>query len=209
MNLVKAVNTVVDWLNENVCPKIELKLPSDANNDNTYSVEFVNPAAFPLFVPGKDKLPPSVAAPIPSVCVQVMEGADDLPQSRRRLQIRLCLSCWNPGKHGDEIYNVRETPEATAGYPYYRTSSGSEQSYTRNMDGWKDSFNFLDLVLDEIEKAEYIDGLRLAKESPVKYGLFVEDGNIWDYYPYWHNWISFELETGIAPKVPAAYSELL
>lgn len=38
MNLVKAVNTVVDWLNENVCPKIELKLPSDANNDNTYSV---------------------------------------------------------------------------------------------------------------------------------------------------------------------------
>ena len=68
---------------------------------------------------------------------------------------------------------------------------------------------FLDLVLDEVEKAEYIDGLRLAKESPVKYGLFVEDGNIWDYYPYWHNWISFELETGIAPKVPAAYSELL
>ena len=39
---------------------------------------YVHPAAFPLYVPGKDRLPPSVPAPIPSVCVQLIES-EDLP----------------------------------------------------------------------------------------------------------------------------------
>ena len=77
------------------------------------------------------------------------------------------------------------------------------------MDGWKDSFNFADLVLRELENTEYIGGLRLAKETPIKFGLFTEDGNVWDYYPYWHNWISFELEAGIPPRIPATYENLL
>src|SRR5699024_12063239 len=44
---------------------------------------------------------------------------------------------------------------------------------------------YSDLILREIENAEYIAGHRLVKEKGVKYGLFTEDGNIWDYYPYW------------------------
>lgn len=74
MNLVQTIDTIVNWLNENVCPGIELKLPDDYKNDASYGVEMVTPAAFPLYVPGKDRLPPSVAAPIPSVCVQLMEA---------------------------------------------------------------------------------------------------------------------------------------
>lgn len=209
MNLVQTIDTVVDWLNENVCPKIELKLPDDYKNDASYGVAMVNPAAFPLYVPGKDRLPPSVPAPIPSVCVQLMEGSDDLNGSRRTLQIRLCLACWNPGTHGDAIYNPEVNAGAVGNISYYRNNDGADQAYTRNMDGWRDSLNFADLVLRSIESSEYINGVRLAKESPVKYGMFVEDGNVWDYYPYWHNWISFELETGIAPRSPEAYQELL
>ena len=209
MNLVQTISTVVDWLNDKVCSQITLKLPDDYKNDAEYTVTMVNPAAFPLYVPGKDRLPPSVAAPIPSVCVQLMEGSDELLKSKRKLQIRLCLACWNPGTHGGEIFRPRENPDAMGGVSYYRIADGADQTYIRNMDGWKDSFNFDDLVLRELESTEYISGLRLVKESPIKFGLFTEDGNIWDYYPYWHNWISFELEVGIPPRIPATYENLL
>lgn len=207
--LVKQINSVVEWLAANVCSKITLKMPDDYKNDADYDVEMVHPAAFPLYVPGKDRLPPSVPAPIPSVCVQLMEGNDDLTKSKRSFQIRLCLACWNPGEHGGEVFQPRKNPSALGGYSYYRLTEETEQTYTRNMEGWKDSFNFADLVLRELENAEYINGLRLVKEDGIKFGLFTEDGNIWDYYPYWHNWISFTLEAGIPPRNPEIYENLL
>ena len=89
MTLVNSIDKIVSWLTENVCSKITLKLPDDYRNDTGYDVVMVNPAAFPLYVPGKDRLPPNVAAPIPSVCVQLMEGSDELIQKKRQLQIRL------------------------------------------------------------------------------------------------------------------------
>ncbi len=207
--LVSQIDSVVKWLASNVCGKITLKVPDDYKNDADYPVEMVHPAAFPLYVPGKERLPPNVPAPIPSICVRLMEGNDDLTKSRRSLQIQLCLSCWNPGKHGDATFQARKNPAALGGYSYYLLSDKSEQSYVRNMDGWKDSLTFADLVLRELENAEYIAGLRLVKEDGIKFGLFTEDGNICDYYPYWHNWISFTLEAGITPKNPKIYENLL
>ena len=94
MTLVNSIDKIVSWLTENVCSKITLKLPDDYRNDTGYDVVMVNPAAFPLYVPGKDRLPPNVAAPIPSVCVQLMEGSDELIQKKRQLQIR-------PTRRGD------------------------------------------------------------------------------------------------------------
>lgn len=209
MTLVQSIDKVVEWLSENVCSQISLKVPDDYRNDTAYAVEFVKPAAFPLYVPGKDRLPPSVSAPIPSVCVQLMEGSDDLLAKKRQLQIRLCLACWNPGEHGGEVFHPRPNASALGGYSYYRVTGEAAQTYERNMDGWRDSFNFADLVLRELEGTEYIAGHRLVKESGIKFGLFTEDGNIWDYYPYWHNWISFTLEAGVVARTPEAYKNLL
>lgn len=209
MTLVKSIDSLVEWLTENVCSQITLKLPDDYRNSKDYNVEFVHPAAFPLYVPGKDRLPPSVPAPIPSVCVQLMEGSDDLPKRQRQLQIRLCLACWNPGLHGGEILYPNSAPATDGGYAYYNLQGEAAKTYARNMNGWRDSFNFADLVLRELENAEYIAGHRLVKESGIKYGLFTEDGNIWDYYPYWHSWISFTLEAGVVTRTPEIYDNLL
>ena len=209
MTLVQSIDKVVDWLREDVCSKISLKLPDDYRNDKSYDVEFVTPAVFPLYVPGKDRLPPSVPAPIPSVCVQLMEGKDDLLKKQRRLQIRLCLACWNPGLHGAEILQARAEPGASTGYAYHKLSGEAAKTYVRNMDGWRDSYNFADLVLREIENAEYIAGHRIVREDGIKYGPFTEDGNIWDYYPYWHSWITFTLEAGVVTKTPDIYKDFL
>ena len=43
----------------------------------------------------------------------------------------------------------------------------------------------------------------------IKFGPFTEDGNVWDYYPYWHSWISFALEIGTTPAIPKEYEEFL
>ena len=209
MLLVESIDKVVAWLNENVCSQIQLKLPDDYKNDKEYAVEYVQPAAFPLYTPGKDRLPPNVRALIPSVCVQLTEGNDDLLKRQRRLQLRLCLACWNPGEHGGEVLHPRKNEAALGGYSYYRLTGEAAQTYTRNMEGWRDSFNFADLVLREIESAEYIAGHRLVKEQGIKFGLFTEEGNIWDYYPYWHNWITFTLEAGVTAATPKSYENLL
>ena len=209
MTLVQSIDNVVDWLRENVCSQISLKLPDDYKNGAGYDVEFVNPAAFPLYVPGKDRLPPSVPAPIPSVCAQLMEGSDDLLKRNRQIQIRLCLACWNPGEHGGELRRAHENANALGGYSYYAVKGEAAKTYARNMEGWRDSFNFADLALKELESAEYIAGHRLVKESGIKFGLFTEEGNIWDYYPYWHSWITFTLEAGLAVKTPEIYNDFL
>lgn len=209
MTLVQSIDNVVEWLSENVCSQISLKLPDDNKHDTGHDVEFVTPSAFPLYVPGKDRLPPSVPAPIPSVCVQLMEGNDDLMKHKRQLQIRLCLACWNPGEHGGEVLHTRENATAIGGHSYFKVGGEAAMSYTRNMAGWRDVFNFADIVLRELEGTEYIAGHRLVKESGIKFGLFTEEGNIWDYYPYWHNWITFTLEAGVVAKTPKIYENLL
>lgn len=209
MLLVESIDKVVAWLNENVCSQIQLKLPDDYKNNKEYAVEYIQPAAFPLYIPGKDRLPPNVRAPIPSVCVQLTEGNDDLLKRQRRLQLRLCLACWNPGVHGAEVLQVKPDASKIGGYSYYCVTGEAAETYTRNMEGWRDSTNFADIVLREIENAEFIAGHRLVKESGIKYGPFVEEGNIWDYYPYWHNWISFTLEAGIPATAPKQYEEFL
>ena len=48
--------------------------------------------------------------------------------------------------------------------------TGTADSYQRNMDGWRDSFNFLDLTLESLRAAEYIGGMRISMEDGIKYG---------------------------------------
>ena len=209
MTLVESIDKIVAWVRENICSQIKLKLPDDDRNDAGYGVQLVNPAAFPLYVPGKDRLPPSVPAPIPSICVQLMEGSDDLLKRKRQLNIRLCLACWNPGTHGAEVVYPVKNESALGGYSYYAASGEAANTYTRNMDGWRDSYNLMDLTLRKLEGTEYIAGHRLMKETGIKYGPFMEDGNIWDYYPYWHSWITITLEAGVVAKIPDEYKDFL
>lgn len=207
--LVRTIQSVANWLTENVCEKIQLKLPDDSKNNNEYSVRTVHPAAFPLYVPGKDRLPPEVPAPVPSVCVQLIEGNDDLFNRNRLLNIRLVMACWNPGIHGNERFLPKENKNALGGCSYFIRNEENNQVYRKTMDGWKDSMNFQDTVLTELEKSEYIAGNRIVKEAGIKFGLFSEEGDICDYYPYWHSWITFQLSVGLSAKNPKSYEDLL
>ena len=184
MTIPESIERVTDWINQNVCPKIRLKLPDDAQNGAEYKVEAVNPTAFAMYQPGKDKLPPNVKAPFPSVVVQLLEGTDDMINKNWQLKLQLSFTAWNPGNH--------ET----------------DQGFTRNAEGWKDVWNFVDRTLREIENAEYLNGLRVVKELNITFGQFQQEGQISDLYPYWGAWVILTIERAIARK-GAAYSEYL
>ena len=184
MTIVQCIETITAWLNANVCNKIELKQPPDDNNVN--KCEMVHPTAFAMYQPGKDKLPPGVKAPFPSVSVQLLEGKDEPGQTgKSQLRLQLSFTAWNPGTQKEE---------------------GAEQ-FTRNADGWKDVWGFVEKALREIENAEYLDGIRVIKDLGITYGQFNQDGQISDLYPYWAAWVIFTVEKGLANS--AAYKDLL
>lgn len=198
--LTEVIQQTADWIAKNICSKIELKIPDDFRNDGSYKTKVVHPASFPLYVPGKDRLPPGIPAPVPSVCVQMVSGTDMLIDKIRTLDMRIVLACWNPGVHGNELYRPKGNIDALGGHSYFVDPDSA--AFEKGTDGWKDNMVFQDLVLNTLEKAEYIAGHRIIKESGIKFGLFTEDGDICDYYPYWHSWISFQLEVGLTPKAP-------
>lgn len=184
MTITQCIENVTDWLNVTVCPNIKLKLPDDNQNGAKYKEEAVNPTAFAMYQPGKDKLPPGVKAPFPSVVVQLLEGTDDMIARNGRMKLQLSFTAWNPGNHA------------------------GDQSFTRDAEGWKDVWNFVDRTLREIENSEYLNGLRVVKELSITYGQFQEEGQISDLYPYWGAWVIFTIERGLA-RTGAAYSEYL
>lgn len=208
MTTKEIIEGVTAWVNENICSKIELKLPDDNTNDDGYTVKRVNPAAFPLFIPARDRIPPKIKAPIPSICVQLMEGADDLTNDKRTMKIRLCMATWNPGKNSGETLKPTENPEALGGYTY-APEPVTEDMYERNGDGWKDLYNLQDIALAELEGTEFFAGVRILQDEPITYGPFTEDGAIWDFYPYWHGWICFTITCGVSHKMPETYRNLL
>lgn len=208
MTITQCIEALTDWLNETVCPKILLKLPDDCQNGKEYKVEAVNPTAFAMYQPGKDKLPPGVKAPFPSVVVQLLEGSDSLTAGNGRMKLQLSFTAWNPGNHAGELTRAISTTTGDTEISVQCEGVASEKSFERNAEGWKDVWNFVECALREIENAEYMKGLRVVKELPITYGQFQQEGQISDLYPYWGAWVIFTIERGLTRK-GAAYSEYL
>ncbi len=183
MAITDSIIRVSEWLNTEVCPGFKLKKAPDnrAPQDAGYQYELVTPHAFPLFVPTKDKLPPGVHTNIPSVCVQIVDGTDNIPESRRDINVNLGISCWNPGVHSKDIF-----------YPK-GTAPDAPEPYASSYDGWMDAWNFVDAIIRKVESSTSIGGMVLAPDVPVKFGPYKEQDSIPDFYPNWFAYVQFTL----------------
>lgn len=199
MTIKRIIDAVTAWAEDAICRGILLKAPDDdANAENRGLIE---PVAFPIYLPSSERLPPNVAAPIPSICVLVKNGKDEPGERRRVLNMRLTVAVWNPGRHGSEMRYPQDDPFAELGRRYEGPSSPEDRLlYERNMTGWGDVWNLADRAIAAVENTEYIAGMRLMKEDGVTYGPFEEDGAVYDFYPYWFLWIDFSLEAGNEPR---------
>lgn len=203
MAITSDLDNIVKWFEEEVCPDILLKVPDDKVNDGGYNVQTAHPAAFAMYIPTQDRKPPDVAAPIPSLCVQLLKGKHAPAQHIGQMTIQLALATWNPGQHGSEMAVPEQDPQALGGVKYRKEPS---ENFKRNLEGWRDVWSFTDKVLQAIENTEYIAGLRLVKENGIEYGPFTEDGALVSYYPYWFCWVQFTLEH--APSASARYDAI-
>lgn len=159
------LETIANWLRENVCPKLQYKKPNDDNNDNTYGYELVNPDVHVMYIPPKDILPEEKHA-APSILVQYSNTKLFPKQSNGLINIRLGFCIWNPGLH-------------------------KNGEYERNADGYKDVMNFVQYVQDALINEELIGPIRIRLEDGIESGPLTEQGVVADFYPYWFAYLTF------------------
>lgn len=184
MAVTDSIIKIAEWLNKNVCPNYKFKVPpEDKIMDDGYEYKEVNPYAFAMFLPTKDKIPPPKRPNMPSMCVQLVSGSDDLTKGNRDMTINIACSCWNPGIHVKDIYFPKDKiPDKM---PHF------EPSYT----GWMDAWNMVDGILERLEATNSIDYLQIARETPVTFGSYKEQESIPDLYPFWFAWVQFKVRS--------------
>lgn len=208
IGLVDIVQQLTDWLNENVCPSILLLEPDDDFQDESYSkAKRVHPKAYPLFTSWANRSASVNIPGAPCIVVGVLNGTDVLKDSTRTLNMQLQLISWNPGQYGTDTLKPIKDEKAPFGVRY--VTDVDQQTYERSQDGWKDSYNFMDIVLRELEKQEFVSGTRIKlKDGSIEFGHYRDDTGPIDLYPYWINYIRFQIECGNNP-LPREYADFL
>ena len=191
MSTVRIVDTVTEWSQINICDQIKLKQPpmdENAPDDSGYDYKLVTPAAFPMYVPSSEKLPPKVHSPIPSLCVRILNGDRSMASGEGGVNIQLCFSAWNPGTHG------RDNFVANADGSYSQVSEAeAKRQFKRTGEGWRDVWNFVDIALRALENTTAIGGYLIDPSTPIEFGPLTEQESIPDFYPFWFAWVSFRI----------------
>ena len=194
MTVVDIIDTITGWVEKTICPQIKLKVPPDSEIDATdqgYEYQLANPTAFSMYVPTKEKLPPNVVSPFPSICIRFMEGADDIGSFRGNIGIQFCFSAWDPGLHRKDVL----IPDKDNCLEYHQWSGKEAEAYFRRTgDGWRDVWNMVDICLRELENVTNINGIVIDRSTAVKFGPLAEQEAIPDYYPFWFAWVSFSVQ---------------
>lgn len=203
MAIVNDLNKIRDWMQKEICDKLKLKLPSDDNAGGDYEYELVTPTAFALYTPTKDRLPPNVRVPIPSLCIRLKEGEHRTQEGTNTMELVINFCTWNPGLHAQDVFIPTE--REASGLQNYNQQVRAE--YERNSDGWQDVFSFIDYALRILEQTEYIADMRIVAENGIKYGMTSDKEGLDDFYPYWLGWITFTVQAGVIRN--KSYDDLL
>lgn len=190
MSVVHLIDAVTEWARRTICPQIKLKVPpvSEDAVDAGYGYELVNPAAFSMYIPTSEKLPPGIHSPFPSICVNFVAGQDTPASGGGFVDVQFTFSTWDPGLHGKDI-------QMPVGDRKFRRWSGDEADtyFKRTGDGWRDAWNFVDIALREVESVTHIGGFVIDKATPIKFGPMTEQEAIADLYPTWFAWMIFRV----------------
>ena len=199
MSIVNTLDRIAAWIESEICPHINLKVPPDHYSDedaNGYAYKTANPAVFIQFFPPKDKIPVGVISEHPGICVLCTGGEEG--RNEGKADIQLTFSSWDPGVHGKDIF----IPEKSDPLHLKRWSGKEAESYyERSYEGWRDAWNAVDIALRKIESVTNIDGLLIDTNTPIKYGPIQQQGAVVDFYPLWFAWIGFSIRYPILRNI--------
>lgn len=178
--LAAVLDGIAAWVHEEVSPKLAYMVPPADGAVNSEVVEWANPSVFQMFVPSVERLEPGMVQ-VPNIAVQFL-GGDDALGSLRTFDVRLVLTVWAPGNFDDGAFE-------------------------RNQDGWRDLMNGLGVIATAVREAETLSGCAVDMGTGIKYGLFDENGQIPDLYPFWMGKVDFRLRR--APHASNKFENLL
>lgn len=206
---VEVVDTITEWAQAEICSKIRLKMPPEDDTESNaagYEYTQVEPACFSLFMPSKDKLPPSVLSPFPSLCVRIMGGTDNLTANTGSINIEFAFSTWSTGTHGKDIL----IPDKENGLKFKEWNGEEAERYFKaNFDGWRDCWNWVDIGLRAVESNATIKGIQIDRSTPITYGAFTtEQGELIENYPFWFAWLRFAVKRPLIRNIKE-YNDLL
>ena len=208
MTVVEIVDKIVDWARAEICERVSLKMPPEDDNESNsagYEYKLITPAVFPFFVPSREKLPPSILSPIPSLWVKIVDGEDDLTRNTGSIKIEFCLATWNPGVHGKDYFFPDEKDHSIV---HQWTGKKAEAYFERRYDGWRDAWNWLDVTLRAVESTHTINGIEIDRSAGVKFYPLKEQEAISDLYPFWFACVQFAVKRPIVRNIPE-YNDLL
>lgn len=164
MTIVKTLESIQKFLQDNVCSNIKLKKPSDKDMNK---FELVNPNAFVMNLPPKGHLPEGITSAIPCLIVYLEDGSEETLQAE--MNIRINIITYNPGFHSEDSNNgVTCSPDG---------------------EGWRDLLNLMDKTLEELEKNQVINGVTI--KYPIKWGTYQNEQENPELDAYSYGWITF------------------
>ncbi len=189
MDIVSIILSIKEWLEENVCTEIELKVPPESGlpDDDSYEYTLAHPAVFPLFVPPADKLPEGVTSNVPCICIQLMKGEDS--STNREVSIALGFAVWNPGEHTEDWFNA--APE-----------------FKGSMNGWIDVWNMVDITARKLQSTPYLAPNIEVVKGTMDYGPYRQPkenpDDEWQdsFYPFWYAYLRFKVRVTILRNDP-------
>lgn len=168
------LESIKNFLEENVSPKIQLQAPL---NDDIKDYRLMNPNVFTGWLPPPNYLQDvpeqfldGIKSALPAVIVGFDDGDDD--GSDAGLNIRLVVSVYNPGMYmpdGDILFNNQ---------------------------GYKDLVNLMFLCRQELIGSTIIDGGKTEAQKPFKWGMYPDSP-----IPYWFGWITFRATAAILQPI--------
>lgn len=182
MTVINNLEVVADWLRLNVCEKLTFKKPDDDKVGDSYKYALVHPDVHIMYAPTKDMMPKNRHVS-PSIIVQFDTQKEYAKSHNGLIYFKLGFTTWNPGIHDNG-------------------------KYERNVEGWRDVWNFVECTKEAIKNTEFINHIRVRLEDGIECGPIKEQGAIADFYPYWFAYLCFTGEFGVATN-HKKYSHLL
>ena len=190
MLIVKTLDTIKNWFEENVCNKVELKLPpEDGRADcEDYFYRLGHPACFANSIPSADELPQGKYN-TPCALIEFVSGSDNVAGKLGTMDIQVFFSVWNTGTHPFDFFGkLREEKKGT---------------FQKDDSGWIDVLNFVDVARLALKKATVFNSektdetfIYMDKGEPITYGYYT-DGNSPLPHPYWGAWVKFRINDKI------------
>ncbi len=196
MTATDILNTLQKWADASLCD-IELKEPDDAAAGNGYKYKLVRPRVFWLFVPTPEKMTQADGKPVPCLCILL--NPPEMKNGIATAAVNVRLSTWDPGNHAGDFLTGKGYLKVGDLKTQIFDGDDEDKKFKYDAEGWRGLYHWIDKITAEIKKNPFIDGkIRIKIEDGVRSGAYGMDGNgqILDFYPYFHGFIDFSIEYG-------------